>query len=256
MLRAFLLLCAGLLLFTAPARAQSVDDVIANNIKARGGLEKLKDLHSVRATGKLLIGTPFGSFRAGYVQDNKRPEKVREEVIIQGMAQTQAYDGSAAWQISPFGGRKDPERMSQDDSKSLVLDADIEGPLVNYKEKGHKAELVGHDSVEGTDCYKIKLTLKNGDVRYYFLDTDSYLELKIETQSNIRGAIQYTETLFGDYEQVNGIYFPFAVESGEKGSQSRQKTTVDKIEVNVPLDDGLFSMPSGKPEAKAAAAAK
>ena len=176
--------------------------------------------------------------------------------MIQGLAQVQAYDGGVAWQISPFGGRKDPERMSQDDAKSLVLDADIEGPLVNYKEKGHKAELVGHDPVEGTDCFKIKLTLKNGDVRYSFIDVDSYMELKTETQSMIRGAIQYTETYYGVYEQVDGIYYPFAVDSGEKGGQFRQKFEVEKMEVNIPLEDSHFSMPAGKPDSKPAPSAK
>lgn len=211
-----ILALAAITLFPGSACAQSVDEVIASNIKARGGLEKISALRSSRTTGKLIISSLFGSFRAGYLQENKRPEKVRQELIVQGMARTQAYDGNIAWQISPFGGRKDPELMAQDDSKGLVLDADIEGPLVNYKQKGHKAELVGHDSVEGTDCYKVKLTLKNGDVRYYFLDADSYLELKTETQSDIRGAIQYTETFYGDYEQVDGLYYPFAVETGKK----------------------------------------
>lgn len=251
-----ILALAAITLFPGSACAQSVDEVIASNIKARGGLEKISALRSSRTTGKLIISSLFGSFRAGYLQENKRPEKVRQELIVQGMARTQAYDGNIAWQISPFGGRKDPELMAQDDSKGLVLDADIEGPLVNYKQKGHKAELVGHDSVEGTDCYKVKLTLKNGDVRYYFLDADSYLELKTETQSDIRGAIQYTETFYGDYEQVDGLYYPFAVETGEKGSQSRQKLTIEKIEVNVPLDDARFSMPGGKPTAKTSAAAR
>jgi hypothetical protein len=214
-------------LFAGSARAQSVDEVIASNIKARGGLEKIK---AVR--------------------------RVREEAIVQGMAQVQAYDGKAAWQISPFSGRKDPELMSQDDTKSLLIDADIDGSLVDYKQKGHKAELVGHDSVEGTDCYKVKLSLKNGDVRYYFLDSDSFLELKIENQSNIRGTVQYTETYFGDYEQVNGIYYPFAVETGDKGSDSRTKFAVDKVELDVPLDDARFLMPAAKPNAKVSPAAK
>ncbi len=128
---------------------------------------------------------------------------MREEFIIQGLAQVQAYDGKTGWQISPFGGRKDPELLSQDDLKSLAVDADIDGPLVDYKEKGHKAELVGHDSMEGTDCFKIKLSMKNGDVRYYYLDADSFLELKLEIQTTIRGALQENELYFGDYEQVN-----------------------------------------------------
>jgi len=243
---------AAIALLPLNVPAQSVDEVIANNVKARGGLEKIKAVRSVRTTSKL----SQGSFRAAYVQENKRPDRVREEAIIQGLAQVQAYDGKVGWQISPFGGRKDPELMSQDDTKTLVIDADIDGALVDYKQKGHKAELVGHDSVEGTDCYKVKLSLKNGDVRYYFLDSDSFLELKIENQSNIRGTVQYTETYFGDYEQVNGIYYPFAVETGDKGSDSRTKFTVDKVEQDIPLDDARFSMPAAKPEAKASPAAK
>ena len=252
MLKILFLVCVSIALFAGPARAQSVDDVIAGNIKARGGMDKIHALKTARASGKLTVGP----FRVEFLQENKRPEKVREEVVIQGLAQVQAYDGSAAWQISPFGGRKDPERMSQDDAKSLVIDADIEGPLVNYKEKGHKAELVGHDSVEGTDCFKVKLTLKNGDIRYSFLDADSFLELKTETQSMIRGAIQYTETFYGDYEQVDGIYYPFAIDTGEKGSQQRQKYEVEKVEVNIPLEDSRFAMPASKPEVKPASAAK
>jgi hypothetical protein len=238
---------AAIALLPGSVKAQSVDEVIASNIKARGGLEKIKAVRSVRTTSKL----SQGSFRAAYVQENKRPDRVREEAIIQGLAQVQAYDGKVGWQISPFGGRKDPELMSQDDTKTLAIDADIDGPLVDYKLKGHKAELVGHDSVEGTDCYKVKLSLKNGDIRYYFLDSDSFLELKIENQSNIRGTVQYTETYFGDYEQVNGIYYPFAVETGDKGSDSRIKFAVDKVELDIPLDDARFLMPAGKPEAKA-----
>jgi hypothetical protein len=227
--------------------AQSVDEVIAKNIQAHGGLEKLKAVQTIRTTGKF----NQGSFRAGFLQENKRPDKVREEFVIQGLAQIQAYDGKTGWQISPFGGRKDPELMSQDDVKSLQIDADIDGPMVNYKEKGHKAELVGHDSVEGTDCYKVKLTLKNGDVRYYFLDADSFLEIKMENQSNIRGAVVFTENFYGDYEQVNGLYFPFAFESGQKGSPERAKFTVEKVELNIPLEDSLFTMPVTKAEAKA-----
>jgi len=233
---------AALLCFAASlgGSAQTVDEIIAKNIQAHGGMEKLKSVQTMRTSGKYVSG----SFRAAFVQENKRPGKVREENIIQGTAEVQAYDGKTGWEVSPFEGRKDAQLLSEDDLKSLIDDADIDGQLVDYKEKGHQAELVGHDPVEGTDCYKIKLTLKNGTVRYYYLDTDSYLELKIETQRMIRGAIQETEIYFGDYEEVNGIYFPFAFEGGEKGDPNRTKYTVDKIEINLPLDDGRFALPA------------
>ena len=220
---------------------QTVDEVIAKYIQAHGGLEKMKSVQTVRMSGNFSAG----SFRAAFVQENKRPNKVREEQIIQAMAGVQAYDGKTAWQVQPFGGRKDPDLLSADEMKSLAEDADIDGPLVDYKNKDHRAELMGHDSVEGTDCFKIKLILANSDVRYYYIDTDSFLELKIENERTIRGTVQYSETLYGDYEQVNGLYFPFAFESGAKGDPNRVRFTVEKLEINLPLSDSLFSMPTG-----------
>jgi len=234
------------------ARGQTVDEVIAKNIQAHGGMEKLKSVHSLRTSAKFTQG----SFQADFRQENKRADKVREEFIIQGLAQVQAYDGKTGWQISPFGGRKDPELLSQDDLKSLVVDSDMDGPLVDYKEKGNKAELMGHDSMEGTDCFKIKLSMKNGDIRYYYLDSDSYLELKLEIQTTIRGTLQESELYYGDYEKVNGIYYPFVVEQAQKGVAARSQVTVEKIEQNVPMDDAHFSMPVAKAPAKSAGAGK
>ncbi len=248
MLRKLSMICAVLLLAPVVISAQTVDEVIAKNVQAVGGMDKLKAVRSIRVSGKLQVQ----GFEAQFVEQNKRADKVREEVLIQGMAQVQAYDGRTGWIINPFSGRRDAELMSQDDMKSLQVDADMDGPLVDYKEKGHTAELVGHDSVEGTDCYKIKLTLKNGDVRYYYLDTDSFLPLKLETQTTIRGTIQESETYYGDYEQVNGVYYSFAFESGPKGDTNRAKFTVDKIEQNVPLDDAIFSVPAVKAAPKPA----
>jgi outer membrane lipoprotein-sorting protein len=250
--RFFLPAIAAITIFSFSARAQTVDEVIAKNVQAHGGMDKLKTVRSLRTQAKF----SQGSFRAEVRQENKRPEKVREEFVIQGMAQIQAYDGKTGWQISPFGGRKDPDLLSQDDMKSLVVDADLDGPLVNFKEKGHKAELVGHDSVEGTDCFKIKLSMKNGDVRYYYLDADSFLELKLEIQTTIRGALQESEQYYSDYEQVNGIYYPFAIEQAQKGSASRSQITVEKIEQNVDIEDARFVMPATKPAAKTPPAGK
>jgi Outer membrane lipoprotein-sorting protein len=249
MLRKLPLIFAVMLIAPAVLPAQTVDEVIAKNVQALGGMDKLKGVNTLRTSGKIQIQ----GFEAQFLQENKRENRVREEFIIQGMAQVQAYDGKGGWQVNPFGGRRDAELMSDDDSKGLQVDADIDGPLVDYKEKGHKAELVGHDSVEGTDCYKIKLTLKNGDIRYYYIDTDSFMELKLETQTTIRGTIQENETYFGDYEKVNGVYYPFAFESGQKGDTNRVKYTVEKIEQNVPLEDSIFTVPASKPVAKAGA---
>ena len=231
-----------LVLLAPAARAQTVDEIIARNVQALGGMEKLQSVQTLRSTATLKMG----SFQAALESENKRPDKVRQEFILQGMAQVSAYDGNTGWQVNPFQGRKDPELLSADDTKDLKIAADIDGPLVNYRQKGSVAELVGHDSVEGTDCYKIKLTLTNGDVRYYYLDSDSYMVIKLETQTIIRGALQERETYYGDYENVGGVYFPFSVESAQKDQPDRAQVTVEKIEVNVPLDDSRFTVPGGK----------
>ncbi len=238
------LLLIGVVLLGMPrfGQAQTVDEVIAKNIEAHGGMDKLKAVATRRTTGKVNAG----SISVTVIQENKRPDKVREEATIQGMSQILAYDGKTGWQVNPFGGRKDPELLSEDDLKSLQVDADMDGPLVDYQKKGHKAELVGHDSVEGTDCYKIKLTMKNGDIRTYYLDADSFLELKLETQTSIRGTIQESETYYGDYEKVDGIYFPFSVATGQKGDPNRQVITFEKIEQNPQLSDTKFTMPVKK----------
>ena len=246
MFRKLLIILAALALLAPAARAQSVDEIIARNVEALGGMDKLQSVKTLRSTATLKMG----SFQVAVEAENKRPDKVRQEFILQGLAQVSAYDGKTGWQVNPFQGRKDPELLSADDTKGLQVDADIDGPLVNYKQKGSVAELVGHDSVEGTDCYKIKLTLKHGDVRIYYLDADSYMVIKLETQTIIRGSLQERETYYGDYEKVEGIYYPFTSESGQKDQPDRLQVTLDKIEVNVPLDDSRFAVPGGKADAK------
>jgi hypothetical protein len=235
----------GAALCTLPlfsSQAQTVDEIIAKNIEARGGLERLKAIKTMRASGQFAVG----GFRAAFVQENKRPGKVREEETIQGMTAIDAYDGKTAWRVSPFEGRKDPDLIAEDDRKPLIEDADLEGMLVDYKNKDHRAVLIGHDTVEGTDCYKIKLNLASGDVRYYYIDADTFMELKVETERNIRGTVRYSEVFYGDYEKVDGVYFPFAVESGIKGDSNRMKFTVAKVDVNFPLADARFAMPIAK----------
>lgn len=234
-----LCLLALSLCFIPAAWSQSLDDVIAKYVAAHGGTEKMNSVQTRRISGELDIS----SLHIKVVQENKRPDKVREEDSLQGFTQVQAYDGKTGWQVDPTQGRKQAQLMSADDSKSLVVDADMDGPLVNYKQKGHTAELLGHDPVEGTDCFKIKLTLKNGDIRYYYLDADSFLEIKLETQTNIRGSIQESETYFGDYEKVDGLYYAFAVETGQKGDPNRLRINFDKVEHNIPIDDARFAVP-------------
>jgi hypothetical protein len=223
------------------AWAQTADELIAKNIAAKGGLEKIQAIQTVRMTGRL----DAGGFKAGVGQENKRPNQLRETFSLQGMTAVQAYDGSTGWQTRPFGGKKDPQLMGEDDMREFLLDADIDGPLVNYKEKGNTVEYLGMDTVDGDDAYKLKVTLKNGDIIYYYLDPDTCLEIRKEFQVFIRGSIRESAEDLGSYKPVAGVMFPFSIAAGPKGNPDNWATTTfDKIEVNVPLDEAQFAVPA------------
>jgi outer membrane lipoprotein-sorting protein len=222
------------------ANAVTVDELIAKNIEARGGLQQIKAVHSLRLTGKV----QFDAFHLNYVFMAKRPSMMRNEAVFQQMTAITAYDGSVGWKIQPFFGRVDPEKMSSDEIKQLQLNADIDGPLVDYKAKGNTVEYLSTEDVDGTDAYKLKVTLKNGDVRIIYLDPDYFLEIRWLDQTSIRGTQQEVETDLGSYEKVEGVYWPFSYEVGEKGKPKGQKITFEKAEINPDLDDKLFHFPA------------
>ena len=242
-MRNMLITVACLLVIGAPASAQSTptaDEIVARYIKTAGGADKIRSINTLRRVGKY---TGDDGFEAIVVEESSRPNKVREEFSIQGMTGINAYDGSNGWKIDPFGGKKDPESLSEEELRSIVEDADFDEPLIDYKAKGNKVELVGMDQVEGTDVYKLKVTLKGGDTRYYYMDTDSYVPIKYDTKRIIRGTPQETETTLGDYKLVGGWYLPFSMETHQKGSSGSQKITFNKIEFNVPIDSTRYTRP-------------
>jgi len=243
------ILASLICLFSVSALAQTAEELVAKNLQAKGGIEKIRALKTLRMIGTL----DASGFKAALGQESKRPVLLRTTFSVQGMTQIQAYDGSRGWQISPFQGRKDPELLGEDDMRSLVEASDFDGPLVDPEAKGNKIEYMGHDQVDGDDAYKLKVTLKNGDILYYFLDPDTYIEIQIERQQFIRGSVRESVTVLGSYKPVNGVMFPFFIESGPKNNpDARGKVTFTKIEANVTIDDNDFKMPAApaKPSAK------
>jgi hypothetical protein len=228
------------------AQGQTAEELISKNILAKGGLDKIKAIQSIRVTGKLSGGE---GFTAAVGQENMRPNLVRETLSLQGMTAVQAYDGTAGWRIQPFGGRKDPELMGEDRLKNLLLDADFDGPLVDYKEKGNTVEYLGHDVVDGDDALRLKVTLKNGDIVYYYLDPDTYLEIRKDVQQFVRGSVRETVTEMGSYKPVAGVMYPFSVSQGSKENPAEQTTTIEKVEVNVPIASTDFALPASLKQA-------
>ena len=243
-MRKVLGLALGIICTTAFIAAQTAEELVAKNLEAKGGVDKIKSIKSYKFSGKF----QQGSFTAQVAQEAKAPNDIREMFTVQGMTQIQAYDGKTGWQISPFQGRHDPEMLGEDDMRDIVEDSDFYGPLVDYKEKGNTIEYLGHDSLDGDDVYRLKVTLKNGDIMYYYLDPDTYIEIRTEKQQFIRGAVRETMNDLGSYKPVNGVMYPFSIESGPKSDPTqRLKITFDKIEGNIALTDAEFKMPAPPP---------
>jgi len=237
-----LVLAVLALALASPVHAQTADELIAKNIKAKGGMDKIKAMKSLRATGHMALGPEM---EAPFVMTLKRPNEMRMEFTLQGMTGVQAYDGKSAWAVMPFMGKKDPEAMSADDTKMVAEQSDFDGPLVDYKAKGNKVELEGREQVEGVNAYKLKVTRPDGEIRYIYLDPDAYLEIKTEATRVVRGTPMDVETTIGDYKEVAGVMMAHSIESGPKGSTQRQKMTVDKYEPNVDIPETQFAMPAG-----------
>jgi hypothetical protein len=223
--------------------AQTADEIIAKYVKTIGGLDAINAVHSIKRTGKFTGG---GGFEAVLGEEAKRPNMIRQEFSLQGLTGVTAYDGKNGWKIEPWEGKKDAEPLGEDELKEVIEDSDFDGPLINYQQKGNKVDFVGMEPVEGTDAYKLKVTLANGDTRFYYMDTDYYVPIKVETKRVVRGAEREFETSVGDYKQVGGVYYPYSFESGPKGSQNRQKVTWQKIEANVTVTDSRFTKPEVK----------
>ncbi len=243
-----LALALGLLVsVVAVAGAQTADEIVAKTIAAQG-LDKLKSVQSRRMSATMTI-TPPG-MDVGITFENKRPMKARATITVQGIENVQAYDGQTGWTFMPAQGKATPEPATADELKDLQEQADIDGELVNYKAKGNTIELVGKEPVQGTDTYKLKVTLKNGDVQYQYFDTTTYLPIKMVTTRTINGTPGTVETLISDFKDEGGVLMPHAIEATVPvgGMQMTQKITVTKVEFNVPIEDSRFKMPEPKKE--------
>ena len=237
-----------MLLAPAHAFAQTADEIVAKYVKTIGGMERLQAIKSLRRTGKYTGG---GGFEAVVVDENRRPGMVRSEFSLQGMTGVYAYDGRTGWKIEPWNG-KEGRRGAARKSDAASRRSDIDGPLINCKEKGHRVEYAGLEPVEGTDAHKLRVTLKNGDVSHYFMDTDYFVPIKIERKRMIRGAERESETTLGDYKEVAGVYLPHFYENSRKGSPNKSQVTYAKIEANVALDDTRFRKPGATGESPSA----
>ena len=233
------------------APAQTLDEIIKRAIDARGGIEKIKAVQSERITGRLSFSQ---GIEGTLILELLRPHKLYSEISVEGQKVLRVYDGkSTGWMVNPFMGNKDAVEMSAEELKGMPDESDGDGPLVDYKAKGSKVELVGKEDAEGKPFYRLKITGKSGEVRSYLIDGATFLTTKWEGIRKVGDQDLLWECRLSDYREVEGLKFPFKIDQGSPGTEYRQTLTVEKIEINPKLDEVHFAKPAPMEAPKAAA---
>ena len=240
--------CSAILLAAPPppeAKAPSVDDLIARYVKARGGLAKIRSVRTLRQQGHVSAGPN----RDGRIsRELKSPSSTRFEFKVQGVTSVFVSDGKRGWRVDPMQGDTQPMILPDEVVKEAAEQGDFEGPLVDWKTKGHRIELVGREAVGDRQAYKLKVTLKSGQVRHDYLDATSMSLIRTESTRLARGRNVKIVTTFGNFKKSDGLLFPRTVEVAAEGRPEVMHIDVESVEVNPPLADSRFAMPaSAKP---------
>lgn len=229
------------LIFTVRVYSQTIDEVLSKYTEAIGGRSSWDSVKTLKFSGySTLMGMDIP-----FTQYVKRPGLWMIEIQVQGTKIIQAYDGTDGWMINPMMGSKKAEKTDGSLTKSFRANSLIGGKLMNINEMGYTVELEGKEDLEGKEVYKLKLTDKDGDVSKYYIDASSFLIVKSESKTIRMGNEISTETTYSNYTKVNNVLIAFLSDQKITGAQyDSQKITVDKVEVNVNLDDKIFKMPT------------
>jgi outer membrane lipoprotein-sorting protein len=258
----------------AQTASLTAPQIVEKNIAARGGLQAWRGLQTMTWTGKMdagggdsaarsrrvalapsstnhpAINPPEGKteqVKLPFTLYMKRGRKSRIELEFAGKKPVQVYDGTNGWKYRPFLNREDVEPFTSDELKSEAQKSDLDGPLVDYAAKGTKVESAGVEKVEGHDCYKLKLTLKNGDVQYVWIDTQSFLDVKVSgTPRRMDGKMHNVYIYQRDFKTVQGLVLPQVLETAVDGYRDTHKMVIESLVINPKLDDSLFKKPQSK----------
>jgi outer membrane lipoprotein-sorting protein len=235
-------MAAALWLASGVLHAQTVEDVIASNLRSKGGLEKIKATETVRMTGSVVARDMAGRDHTGTMtMVAKRPNLMRRDADVDGQRIVNAFDGSALWMAI---GTAPPQQVPTNQNAYSAQDAEFDSVFVDYKDKGHKIELIGKETLDGVPVYHLKVTKKGGPPQDYYLDAETGLEKKISvTGRGPDGSQMVNVTEFSDYRSVDGSMVPFVSKQRQNGTLIAT-ITVDKAEFNVPIDDAMFRMPA------------
>lgn len=225
----------------APATVEApstVDEVVALNLRARGGLERLRAVRAMRLKG--LMAAPNGTDvpTTIYMQ---RPNRIRQEVTLDGRLAVQAFDGERGWALNPMMGNA-PVEVPVGVARRMAEQADFDGPMVDAGAKGHRLELAGTERVGEATAVKLRLIKKSGEEQWLFFDASTGLEVKTVGEIDQGGRKVAVESRYSDFRTVDGLTVPFTVEV-LVNNQRQQKITLSSVEFPATLDDTLFRMP-------------
>jgi outer membrane lipoprotein-sorting protein len=226
----------------SPARAQTIDEIVARHVEARGGAARWQAIRSIRMSGRAFAGP---GREALVTRETKRPNRVRTEFTFQGITGVFAFDGTRGWQLSPLTGIVEPQALEPENTQAALDQADMEGPLVAARKKGSTLALIGQETVEGRAAYRIRVTPRTGPSQEQWIDAETYLVLRTAVPREVRGKTVQLETTFGDYRTVGGLVVPHTLEIGARGRPERVRIVVEAIELNPQIDDARFKAPSG-----------
>jgi len=236
--------------FAAPAPADkaaaspTAEQIVDNYIAARGGLKKIKGIQSLRM--KAYVNA--GAGRDGVaVRELKKPGKIRFEFTVQGKTAVYLSNGKQGWQVSTLEGDLTPKELPEDVLMDATEQADIEGPLVDWKSKGHRLELVGRETIDGIDAYKLKVDLKSGGSRTEYIDAKTWYDVRSDSTRKSRTGTVKLQTKFSDFKKTSGIVFPRKVEVQAENRPNKLRLELDQVDVNPSLPDARFELsPSSK----------
>ena len=253
---------------SAPASVPTLtaEQIVAKNAEARGGLPAWRAVRTLSLSGKMEAGgndqptlrspkIPTGKGQAVSVRPSQqiqlpfrlemeRGGKSRLELDFRGQTAVQVYDGTQGWKLRPYLNRHEVEPYSADEMKAVASHSDLDGPLVDYAAKGTKIELEGVEKVEGNECYRLQLTLKNGQAQRVWINAQTFLEAKIDgAPRRMDGKSHNVEVYYRDYRKVDGLTMPYLTESKTEDVKQTERIIVDKIVVNPPLAADQFAKP-------------
>jgi outer membrane lipoprotein-sorting protein len=226
-----LAVCLAVGLAAVPASAQTVEELIARNLEAKGGLERLQAIRTVKQVSRLSVPGLEGTMTI-YA---KRPNLTRQEMVLGGHTVVQAYDGETAWTLNPLAGVVEPTAVSGPEAESIKAQAAFDSPFVDYKSRGFEIELVGREVLGTSAVYHLTLTSANGQVQHAYLDAATGLEVRIVTQT-ASGRLEQDLT---DYRNVDGVMKPYLIRL-TANDRVVAEVRVTTIQFNVDLKDELF----------------